>query len=173
MAHHDTEEAKRLTRAGYYRKTGKILDEKTFLYLTLDDKKAYQSYAKKAEKREIAFKKWGYGLLATLIIGFWGYASLQPKSDSTDQKSIVDNTATTQTVEATTTPSDYTIPGEEPAYIHKEEPVEDDCNPNYSGCVENSSYDLDCSDIEFEVEVLGYDEYGLDRDDDGYGCESY
>lgn len=172
MAHYDTEDTKRLARAGYYRKTGKILDEKTFLDLTLDDKKLYQSYAKKAEKREIAFKKWGYGLLATFIIGFWGYASLQPKSDSTGQKSIVDNTATAQTAEATPS-SNYTIPEEEPAYVYEEESVEDDCNPNYSGCVENSSYDLDCSDIGFEVEVLDYDEYGLDRDNDGYGCESY
>lgn len=47
------------------------------------------------------------------------------------------------------------------------------CNPNYSGCVENSSYDLDCADVGTSVTVLGYDEYGLDRDGDGYGCESY
>ena len=50
---------------------------------------------------------------------------------------------------------------------------ESSCNPNYSGCVEDSYYDLDCADIGFEVEVIGYDEYGLDRDGDGYGCETY
>lgn len=48
-----------------------------------------------------------------------------------------------------------------------------DCNPNYSGgCVPNVSYDLDCADIGFPVEVVGTDEYRLDRDGDGHGCES-
>jgi hypothetical protein len=62
-----------------------------------------------------------------------------------------------------------------PKIIHNGTYVEPvpDCNPNYSGCVENSSYDLDCADIGTSVTVLGYDEYGLDRDGDGYGCESY
>lgn len=52
-------------------------------------------------------------------------------------------------------------------------PPVSNCNPNYSGCVENSSYDLDCADVGTSVTILGYDEYGLDRDGDGYGCESY
>jgi hypothetical protein len=47
------------------------------------------------------------------------------------------------------------------------------CNPNYSGCVPNVSYDLDCPDIGYSVRVIGYDQYRLDRDNDGYGCESY
>lgn len=47
------------------------------------------------------------------------------------------------------------------------------CDPNYSPCVPNVSYDLDCPDIGFEVEVIGYDKHGFDRDGDGYGCESY
>lgn len=47
------------------------------------------------------------------------------------------------------------------------------CNPNYSGCVPNVSYDLNCADIGYSVSVIGYDQYGLDRDNDGYGCESY
>jgi hypothetical protein len=58
------------------------------------------------------------------------------------------------------------------SYTDDEEEV-NTCNDNYSGCVEDSSYDLDCSDIGEEVEVIGYDEYNLDRDGDGYGCESY
>ena len=32
-------------------------------------------------------------------------------------------------------------------------------------------YDLDCADIGFTVTVIGYDEYRLDGDGDGYGCE--
>jgi len=35
------------------------------------------------------------------------------------------------------------------------------------------NYDLDCSDIGYEVWVGGYDPHGLDRDGDGWGCESY
>lgn len=34
-------------------------------------------------------------------------------------------------------------------------------------------YDLDCSDVKEEVWVGDYDPNGLDRDGDGWGCESY
>jgi len=47
------------------------------------------------------------------------------------------------------------------------------CNPNYSGCVPNVSYDLDCPDIGYKVQVLGYDQYRLDANKDGFGCDSY
>lgn len=47
------------------------------------------------------------------------------------------------------------------------------CHPDYSGCVPDDGYDLDCDDIGHGVSVSGGDEYGLDRDGDGYGCESY
>jgi hypothetical protein len=41
----------------------------------------------------------------------------------------------------------------------------------YSGY--NDSYDQDCADIGRRVYVGSYDPDGLDRDGDGYGCESY
>lgn len=47
------------------------------------------------------------------------------------------------------------------------------CNPNYSPCVPNAGYDLDCPDIGMRVSVVGYDVYRLDADNDGIGCESY
>jgi uncharacterized protein YkwD len=47
------------------------------------------------------------------------------------------------------------------------------CNPNYTPCVANSTYDLDCADIREQVRVIGQDVYGLDADGDGIGCESY
>ncbi len=48
------------------------------------------------------------------------------------------------------------------------------CDPNYTPCVPNVSYDLDCPDIGFSVTVIGYDKHGFDgNDNDGYGCESY
>ena len=30
-----------------------------------------------------------------------------------------------------------------------------------------------CPDIGFQVRVIGSDPHGFDRDNDGYGCESY
>ena len=50
------------------------------------------------------------------------------------------------------------------------------CNPNYQGCIPNSTQDLDCSDIKklglAPVKVIGTDVYKLDRDGDGIGCKS-
>jgi hypothetical protein len=39
--------------------------------------------------------------------------------------------------------------------------------------VPNSASDLDCADIGHSVQVIGSDPYGLDREGDGIGCESY
>jgi resuscitation-promoting factor RpfB len=47
------------------------------------------------------------------------------------------------------------------------------CDPNYSPCIPNVSYDLDCPDIGMKVVVKGYDHHNLDADNDGYGCDSY
>lgn len=54
----------------------------------------------------------------------------------------------------------------------------DTCDPNYSGCVPIAS-DVDCAGgsgngpayVRGPVQVIGYDKYGLDRDNDGWGCE--
>lgn len=46
------------------------------------------------------------------------------------------------------------------------------CDPNYTPCVPNVSYDLNCSDISFSVTVIGTDRHRFDRDGDGFGCES-
>jgi micrococcal nuclease len=46
------------------------------------------------------------------------------------------------------------------------------CNPNYTPCIPNASYDLDCGDLSVSVHVVGTDVYRLDRDGDGYGCET-
>jgi len=52
------------------------------------------------------------------------------------------------------------------------------CDPNYSGCVPIAS-DVDCAGgsgngpayVAGPVQVIGSDIYGLDRDNDGIGCE--
>lgn len=46
------------------------------------------------------------------------------------------------------------------------------CHPSYRGaCVPIGAGDLDCPDIGAPVLVVGPDEYGLDRDNDGRACE--
>lgn len=49
----------------------------------------------------------------------------------------------------------------------------DNCDPNYTPCVPNSTSDLDCADVRARVQVIGNDYHRLDGDDDGVGCESY
>ena len=67
-------------------------------------------------------------------------------------------------------------PAEQPAPVDDPAPngpVGDICHPSYDPCVPNVGHDLDCGDIGFAVTVIGPDEYRLDRDHDGGGCESY
>ncbi len=61
----------------------------------------------------------------------------------------------------------------------EEEPAAEECDPNYSGCLDPNASDYDCEggsgngpDYTGEVQVLGVDHYGLDADSDGIGCES-
>ena len=57
--------------------------------------------------------------------------------------------------------------------------VEDECDPNYEGaCLDPNASDYDCQggsgdgpDYTGEVRVVGVDEFGLDSDGDGIGCE--
>ncbi len=48
---------------------------------------------------------------------------------------------------------------------------ESNCDPNYTPCIPNVRYDLDCTDIDVTVTVIGTDRHRLDRDKDGLGCE--
>lgn len=59
-----------------------------------------------------------------------------------------------------------------------EEQAAEECNPNYSGCLDPNASDYDCEGGSGDgpmytgtVEVIGYDEYGLDEDGDGIGCD--
>ncbi len=54
----------------------------------------------------------------------------------------------------------------------------EECDPNYSGCLDPNSPDYDCEggsgdgpDYTGTVTVLGVDHYGLDADGDGIGCD--
>jgi hypothetical protein len=59
-----------------------------------------------------------------------------------------------------------------------EEEAAEECNPNYSGCLDPFASDYDCASGSGDgplytgtVDVIGYDEYGLDDDGDGIGCD--
>ena len=77
--------------------------------------------------------------------------------------------------EITTQPVDeVTLVGTYVAPISAPRNPRSDCDPNYAGvCVPLVDYDLDCPDIGFLVQVVGYDKHRFDRDRDGYGCETY
>lgn len=48
------------------------------------------------------------------------------------------------------------------------------CDPNYTPCIPNVSYDLNCSDIRVRVTVIGVDHHNLDSGGiPNVGCESY
>jgi hypothetical protein len=55
------------------------------------------------------------------------------------------------------------------------DPSTDGCDPNYEGaCVPTGYGDVNCDDvIETDFDVVGYDVYGLDGDEDGIACESW
>ena len=53
-----------------------------------------------------------------------------------------------------------------------------DCHPSYWGCLKMNAWDYDCRggsgngpNYTWKVRVIGYDEFGLDRDKDGWWCE--
>jgi hypothetical protein len=60
----------------------------------------------------------------------------------------------------------------------EEELATEECDPNYSGCLDPNAIDYDCAGGSGDgplytgtVEVLGVDHYGLDEDGDGIGCD--
>lgn len=60
-----------------------------------------------------------------------------------------------------------------PTPIARSVALSSECSTAYSPCVLESE-DRNCNDIGFRVTLTGYaDPYDLDRDGDGFGCESY
>ncbi|QJY44406.1 hypothetical protein [Pseudonocardia broussonetiae] len=56
------------------------------------------------------------------------------------------------------------------ALVQAPEPSGGGCHPSYSPCIPDGP-DLDCGDIDGPVTVTGRDEYRLDANNDGVGCE--
>lgn len=53
------------------------------------------------------------------------------------------------------------------------EPEEDEDDGSHHAYPAWNGYDLDCADVGHTVKVTGDDPHRLDRDGDGWGCESY
>lgn len=79
-----------------------------------------------------------------------------------------------------TTPSALIIPSTSQRALSNPPSVDDRerCHPSYSGCLDPDASDYDCAGgsgngpkYTGPVRVLGYDEFDLDRDNDGWGCE--
>ena len=89
------------------------------------------------------------------------------RADGVETKRVlVSQKITTAPVDEVTSVGIYVAPAPAPR-------VMSNCDPNYTPCVPNVSYDLDCPDIGFSVNVIGSDPHRFDGDNDGYGCESY
>lgn len=114
----------------------------------------------------------GLGTAGLIVAGSQGLTSQEPSSVQ-----IVP-------VKQIETPSTKSIPVQkQPIEIEEKEEVkiekaEPKCHPSYSGCLNPNASDYDCSGgsgngplYTGKVQVLGYDEYDLDRDGDGWGCE--
>lgn len=83
-------------------------------------------------------------------------------------KVLIKDEVTTAPVSEVTAVGTYVAPAPAPKAASTSS-----CDPNYSPCVPLVSYDLDCKDIGFRVQVIGSDRHRFDRDGDGIGCESY
>lgn len=165
-----------LVRAGYYKVHKHYLNNKAAADLTHDDINKYANIRLKAMRKEEAMSTitvWtvGVGILCFFLFTWINGSSNDTTTDSTEKSSDIQSSEPNNTFSSEPVPvqSEYYSDFEpEPDTVY-----DSSCNPNYSGCVDDSSYDLDCADVGHSVSVIGYDEYGLDRDGDGYGCESY
>ena len=110
------------------------------------------------------------------------YAATSTTSELSTTTMAPTTTEPTTTVPPTTAPTttappppSTTAPPTTVAFVSQ--PSSDDCHPSYDPCVPIAS-DVDCAGGSGNgpaytgfVRVIGYDEYDLDRDGDGLGCE--
>jgi len=183
--HFLSDDDKRRLRAGYYAKENKYLDENTLQGLSNEQVKSYIAYKKpiKTFAGEAAQTLLGLvvflGMITSPIWISQGWeilfgndnnsntSSSVISTDDSDSKDNAESFDSSDFYDSSDSDSDsdtsYTGDASDTG----------DCNPNYSPCISDAGYDLDCADVGFTVEVVGVDEYRLDRDGDGYGCETY
>ena len=97
----------------------------------------------------------------------------QPRSLLSTRLPIEPDTATIEPMELNPAPVGTPAPAEDTSFAGNadEGDEEDDSSPYAYPAWEG--YDLDCADVGHSVRVTGDDPHGLDRDGDGWGCESY
>ena len=69
-------------------------------------------------------------------------------------------------------PTPTPVPPQPPAPEPAPPQPQPGCDSNYTPCIPAYPPDLDCGEIGISVTVIGGDPHGLDRDNDGWGCES-
>lgn len=123
-------------------------------------------------------KKWRYRLPIAALVGVGLISTF-----SQPQQSVEEMTVTAPLVQQEAAQRPTAAPAATQSAPKKAEPQtpttgKRDCNPNYSGCLKPDASDYDCAGgsgngpyYTGKVRVLGYDEYDLDRDNDGWGCE--
>lgn len=92
----------------------------------------------------------------------------------------VPTTVTTAYVPPSTLPPTTTAPTPAPTYAAAPSPGGAGCHKSYSPCIADEGTDVDCAGgtgngpryVRGPVQVSGPDEYDLDRDGNGVGCES-
>jgi hypothetical protein len=105
-----------------------------------------------------------------------------PTTAATTAPTILPSSAAPTPTARRTTPKPAPTPASKPAPrpAPKPAPAPSTCDPNYAGqCLKDGIGDYDCSSgsgngpnyVYGTVRVVGADPFGLDRDDDGLGCE--
>ena len=106
--------------------------------------------------------------LATAALGGCARPLLGPDDDTASDES----TSSWDSESTGAYDESSTAPGDEPQDEPQDEPV---CHASYSPCLPVVD-DLDCPDVvamgKAPVVVSGSDDYGLDADGDGLGCET-
>ena len=164
---------KRKIRAGYFAKEKKYLDEGKLSSLNsaqlnhyLTYKKSFTNYANEAVQG-LAGVALFIGLITSPVWISSGWGMLFGEKQASNSLSAVSN------VNGGSTPGMRADDIDGTSSLSSTSYEDGECNPNYSPCIPDDSHDLDCADVGTRVEVVGVDEYRLDRDGDGYGCESY
>lgn len=131
----------------------------------------------KQEKNKSALVIWGLIILIGGIIGISNLgADEAPKANTFTPVPVSTPQQTTETPKQTTTTTAKPTPTQTQSSnksTPQTVPPQDNCDPNYSPCIPNVAYDLDCPDIAKQVRVIGVDRHRFDRDKDGWGCETY
>lgn len=113
------------------------------------------------------------GVVAVIALGF---SASEPSPASTIAPSLI---VAPKNVEATVvTPTLNPTTKVTPKPVVTETKQESNCHPSYSGCLKMNAGDYDCAggsgngpNYTGKVRVYGSDPFGLDRDNDGWGCE--